>query len=266
MLVLDPIIEAVGMEPCCWLRLKMLLAPSVCLSFGGLSAHLNLIYFIFYDEEMYNGYTWQSRVLEVRPDRLPPDLDLSLPFQSQPQPLTFLIPQSHTPIPFILSHSQIPTTAASTSFFTDHQRQYSDFGGSNTSANARPQTAESTSSAAIPPPPSLTHHSSSSTSRISASGELGSTPGKNLFVGNVRHRLLKPSFFAPLAYLSSLKLPFHCQWQDLKDLFRLAGTIVRADVSLGPDGRSRGYGTVLFADERDAEKAVLMFNGFAYFV
>lgn len=59
-------------------------------------------------------------------------------------------------------------------------------------------------------------------------------------------------------------LPFHCQWQDLKDLFRQAGTILRADVSLGPDGRSRGFGTVSFASEIDAERAVAMFNGFDY--
>lgn len=57
------------------------------------------------------------------------------------------------------------------------------------------------------------------------------------------------------------QLPFHCQWQDLKDLFRQAGTILRADVALGPDGRSRGFGTVSFASDADAERAVVMFNG-----
>ncbi|EPQ52295.1 hypothetical protein GLOTRDRAFT_80558, partial [Gloeophyllum trabeum ATCC 11539] len=60
------------------------------------------------------------------------------------------------------------------------------------------------------------------------------------------------------------QLPFHCQWQDLKDLFRQAGTILRADVALGPDGRSRGFGTVSFATEADAERAVNMFNGYEY--
>jgi hypothetical protein len=59
------------------------------------------------------------------------------------------------------------------------------------------------------------------------------------------------------------KLPFHCQWQDLKDLFRSAGQIVRADVALGSDGRSRGFGTVLFANDADAATAVAMFNGYA---
>lgn len=58
-----------------------------------------------------------------------------------------------------------------------------------------------------------------------------------------------------------LQLPFHCQWQDLKDLFRQAGTIIRADVALGPDGRSRGFGTVVFATDMDAERGLKMFNG-----
>ncbi|EIN08499.1 RNA-binding domain-containing protein, partial [Punctularia strigosozonata HHB-11173 SS5] len=56
-------------------------------------------------------------------------------------------------------------------------------------------------------------------------------------------------------------LPFHTQWQDLKDLFRQAGVILRADVALGQDGRSRGFGMVSFATEADAERAVRMFNG-----
>ncbi|KAJ7240560.1 RNA-binding domain-containing protein [Mycena rebaudengoi] len=68
--------------------------------------------------------------------------------------------------------------------------------------------------------------------------------GRNLFVGN---------------------LPFHVQWQDLKDLFRAAGTIVRADVAVGPDGRSRGFGTVVFATEKDARRAVGMFSGYVIF-
>ncbi|KAI0728485.1 hypothetical protein C8Q72DRAFT_779742 [Fomitopsis betulina] len=57
------------------------------------------------------------------------------------------------------------------------------------------------------------------------------------------------------------QLPFHIQWQDLKDLFRQAGAVTRADVALGADGRSRGFGTVSFSNEQDAERAVRMFNG-----
>lgn len=43
-------------------------------------------------------------------------------------------------------------------------------------------------------------------------------------------------------------LPFRVRWQDLKDLMRKCGTVLRADVALTPhDGRSRGFGVVLFA-------------------
>ena len=61
--------------------------------------------------------------------------------------------------------------------------------------------------------------------------------------------------------ISRIQLPFHIQWQDLKDLFRQAGAVQRADVALGADGRSRGFGTVSFSNEADAERAVRMFNG-----
>lgn len=60
------------------------------------------------------------------------------------------------------------------------------------------------------------------------------------------------------------QLPYRIRWQDLKDLFRRAGTVLRADVSLGPDNRSRGYGTVLLATAEDAGRAVDMFNGYEW--
>ncbi|PLW43734.1 hypothetical protein PCANC_19421 [Puccinia coronata f. sp. avenae] len=59
-------------------------------------------------------------------------------------------------------------------------------------------------------------------------------------------------------------LPFRVRWQDLKDLFRKAGTVLRADVSLTPDNRSKGFGTVLFANRNDAFKAVEIYNGFSW--
>ncbi|KAI0038931.1 RNA-binding domain-containing protein, partial [Auriscalpium vulgare] len=120
--------------------------------------------------DMFNGYSWQSRILEVRLDRLPADLD-----NPPGPPGGFLAPYGA-----LYGHDQ-PSTAGAVS--------------------------------------------------------------RNLFVRN---------------------LPFHCQWQDLKDLFRQAGTILRADVALGPDGRSRGFGTVVFATELDSERAAKMFNGYEY--
>ncbi|KAF8270447.1 hypothetical protein EI94DRAFT_1571366, partial [Lactarius quietus] len=134
--------------------------------------------------DMFNGYSWQSRVLEVRLDRLPSDFDN----------LSNSASGYHTPA-LINGHAQIIPSL-------------------------RPQFA-------FPAP-------------------------------------LSPSFNPLSSFVTQIplrNLPFHCQWQDLKDLFRQAGTILRADVALGQDGRSRGFGTVVFATEFDAERAVNMFNG-----
>lgn len=40
--------------------------------------------------------------------------------------------------------------------------------------------------------------------------------------------------------------------------------VTRTDIRMrvGPDGRSRGFGTVNFATEADAERGVRMFNGY----
>ncbi|KAF9289094.1 hypothetical protein BGZ68_010049 [Mortierella alpina] len=59
-------------------------------------------------------------------------------------------------------------------------------------------------------------------------------------------------------------IPFRVRWQDLKDLFRKAGHVVRADVAMGPDNRSRGFGTVIFMQEDEAKKAIAMFDQFQW--
>ncbi|KAG0144833.1 hypothetical protein CROQUDRAFT_672156 [Cronartium quercuum f. sp. fusiforme G11] len=59
-------------------------------------------------------------------------------------------------------------------------------------------------------------------------------------------------------------LPFNVGWQDLKDMFRSAGAIIRADVYFGPDGSPTGNGMVIFETARDAQNAIAMFNGFEY--
>jgi len=46
------------------------------------------------------------------------------------------------------------------------------------------------------------------------------------------------------------------RWQDLKDFFRKAGTVIRADVAMGYDNRSKGHGTVLFATLEEAKNAI----------
>ncbi|KZV95857.1 RNA-binding domain-containing protein, partial [Exidia glandulosa HHB12029] len=127
--------------------------------------------------EMFNGYSWQSRTLEVRPDRLPPDFDAGMTARSRA-------------VAYGLHVRRAP----------------------------RPQ-------------------------RLGA------------------HAIRRQRHLDRSSALPFPQLPFHCQWQDLKDLFRQAGSVMRADVVLGPDGRSRGHGTVSFANDADAENAVKMFNG-----
>lgn len=73
-------------------------------------------------------------------------------------------------------------------------------------------------------------------------GPVGDLPkiGRRCFVGN-------------LAWSTS--------WQDLKDHFRDAGTVVYCNVTREPSGRSKGWGIVEFEKPEEAISAVSMFNG-----
>ncbi|KAL6300945.1 RNA-binding domain-containing protein [Sparassis latifolia] len=75
-------------------------------------------------------------------------------------------------------------------------------------------------------------------------GHQGANPGNQLYVGN---------------------LPYQAGWQDLKDLFRSAGNIIRADINIGADGRPKGSGTVIFETAKDAQQAISMYNGFDWY-
>jgi RNA recognition motif-containing protein len=155
--------------------------------------------------DMFNGYSWQTRILEVRHDRLPPtDFDTTI--------------------------SSLPPLGSST----------------NAALLSRPSVLHQGSHYPSIDEVSDVHglfNQYQSHDGVLSSASGSASQGRNLFVGN---------------------LPFHCQWQDLKDLFRQAGTIIRADVALGPDGRSRGFGTVVFSNEYDAERALRMFDGYEY--
>ncbi|KXS13726.1 RNA-binding domain-containing protein [Gonapodya prolifera JEL478] len=61
-----------------------------------------------------------------------------------------------------------------------------------------------------------------------------------------------------------VNLPYIIAWQDLKDLFRQAGGVVRADVHVGPDGRSKGTGSVLYETEDEARRAVSLFDKYEW--
>ena len=46
----------------------------------------------------------------------------------------------------------------------------------------------------------------------------------------------------------------------MKDLFRTAGNIIRADINIGADGRPKGSGTVVFETPKDAQQAISKFH------
>ncbi|KAL0069235.1 hypothetical protein AAF712_003598 [Marasmius tenuissimus] len=157
--------------------------------------------------DMFNGYSWQTRVLEVRPDRMGSDVDQQSHYEQMNQTNNMRASNTVLPVPSLFVGGGVAGAGG--------DLDYAGLLG----LESRPTSSSGSSSVG------------------------GGGGGRNLFVGN---------------------LPFHCQWQDLKDLFRQAGTILRADVALGQDGRSRGFGTVVFATEADAERALRMFNGYEY--
>ncbi|KAG0065665.1 hypothetical protein BGZ89_008056 [Linnemannia elongata] len=59
-------------------------------------------------------------------------------------------------------------------------------------------------------------------------------------------------------------LPFSVHWKDLKDMFRRAGPVDRADVFMNSDMRSKGSGIVLFERTSDVQRAISMFDRYEW--
>ncbi|KAL7335401.1 hypothetical protein PS15p_200880 [Mucor circinelloides] len=154
--------------------------------------------------DMFNGYKWLGRILEVREDR------------------------------GFVDHAQHQDTAAESSTTT-----------ATAAATMSPKIDKGSvvEEQLVTPSLSATTVATSPTKKRQPEHTHEEEQCKQLFVGN---------------------LPFNCQWQDLKDLFRHCGRIIRADVVLNFEGRSRGFGTVLFSSHEDAKKAIEKFNGFEY--
>ncbi|KAI6649090.1 Myelin expression factor 2 [Oopsacas minuta] len=76
-------------------------------------------------------------------------------------------------------------------------------------------------------------------SGLSSSGASGD-PACTVFVGN---------------------LDYEVSWQKLKDVFRVAGLVIRSDIFVDRDSRSRGYGTVEFSIPKEALNAIMLFHG-----
>lgn len=58
-----------------------------------------------------------------------------------------------------------------------------------------------------------------------------------------------------------LNLPWSITWQSLKDHFQAAGKVVRADIVMDENNRSRGFGTVSYEQPEEAEAAIQQFSG-----
>lgn len=57
-------------------------------------------------------------------------------------------------------------------------------------------------------------------------------------------------------------LPYECSWQALKDYFKSCGSIERAEVIEDPaTGRKKGFGVIIFTNERAMENAIRKFDG-----
>ena len=51
------------------------------------------------------------------------------------------------------------------------------------------------------------------------------------------------------------------KWQDLKDIFKMAGNVLNVKMVDGTDGKTKGYGTIQFKSPLDALEAVAKFHG-----
>jgi len=56
-------------------------------------------------------------------------------------------------------------------------------------------------------------------------------------------------------------LSYDTSWRELKDHFRQCGDVERVEVIEGPGGRKKGFGTVKFFNETDAENAISRLDG-----
>ncbi|CAO3570322.1 unnamed protein product [Mortierella alpina] len=90
-------------------------------------------------------------------------------------------------------------------------------------------------------------------------GRIGFSGGRGSGVGSKR----EADSIGRQVYVSNL--PFSVNWKDLKDLFRRAGPVARADVFQTSDMRSKGSGTVIFERASDLPRAINMFNRYEWF-
>ncbi|EDO45532.1 predicted protein [Nematostella vectensis] len=125
------------------------------------------------------------------------------------------------------SNMQSPMQSTMQSMAGQYGSQYStgQYGTSTSYGTSTPQYGTTTSSSA------------------GSSMNQGDASGKQVFVRN---------------------LPWKYTWQDLKDKFRPAGKVMRADILTEPSGRSKGCGIVVFETQEEAQMAISAFNGASF--
>ncbi|KAI9009992.1 hypothetical protein CLU79DRAFT_839797 [Phycomyces nitens] len=180
--------------------------------------------------EMYNGYEWQGRRLEVCEERNRP-----------------------------------PPRASGSESRSSGQGLHRDSGRERSIENYRSSKELSTHVSQPPPPPPVTHYDNYDNSYRYQDGgaphaglPMTQIPQMNV-VGGPGASL--PSIGANQIYVKNL--PYSTTWQDLIDLFRHVGPVVRAEIILS-GAHPKGSGLVRFEDFQTCERAIDKFNGYLY--
>ncbi|KAL7309918.1 g-strand binding protein [Mucor circinelloides] len=242
--------------------------------------------------EILNGYEWQGHRLEVREGRYedrPVSTTTSnprpLPPSSRPPPPTRQLnlepassrePLYRAPPPMVNSghhYGQDPTIANTTSSATTT---------SNISppppppmsivpTQHHPQLPPQPPVDSIPPPPPLYHNAyrygDTTTAAAVAAVVVAPPPppppptmySSMSLVGGPAANL--PTHGHNQIFVNNL--PFSTTWQDLIDLFRHVGPVIRSEI-LTVNGHPKGSGFVRFDDAATCEKAIEKFHGYMY--
>ena len=84
-----------------------------------------------------------------------------------------------------------------------------------------------------------------------------STTILNVLMGSNVNLLILSKVICPLMDITCLpQLDYKVGWKKLKEVFGMAGVVVRADILEDKDGKSRGMGTVTFDIPIEAVQAV----------